>query len=163
MMRRLALALASLAVVGGGCGSGSDDGPAARQPVLPAAVADDLVARSNRVALMLARGDSCAADTHAEALRAATSTAVASGRVPRPLQRQLLDAVTSLAGQTECTPPEPAATPRDGDDTDEEKGRGKGKDKERKDEEKREDKEKEKDEEKREDKEKEKDEKEEDE
>jgi hypothetical protein len=139
MIQRLTIALAALALMGGGCGGSNETAP--RQPSLPPALADELATRSDRVAQTLARGDRCGADAQADELRAAATAASDSGRVPRPLRRELLEAVTSLAGQIECPRPEPAPAQAEEDkDEDEDegegkKGKGKGKGKDKHDEE----------------------------
>jgi hypothetical protein len=131
MIQRLTILLASLALIAGGCGA--SDESALQQPLLPPVLADELAARSDRIAQTLARGDECGADAQADELRRAATAAVDSGRVPRPLRRELLDAVAALADQIACTPPAPAAAEEeeedkeDKEDKDDEKDEGKDK------------------------------------
>jgi hypothetical protein len=118
MIQRLTILLASLALIAGGCGA--SDESALQQPLLPPVLADELAARSDRIAETLARGDECGADAQADELRRAATAAVDSGRVPRPLRRELLDAVTALADQIACTPPAPAAAEEEEEEEEEE-------------------------------------------
>lgn len=106
------------------CG-GEERAPA---PKLPAAVAEQLAARSDAVAERLDDGDSCAARSEAEALQAEAIAAVNEQRIPRRFQEELLGSATALVESIElCVPDEEAATEdEDDEDEDDDEGRGKG-------------------------------------
>ena len=104
MKRLFALALLVL-VVAGGCGSTTR--PRAQQPKLPALVAEQLAARSDKVAEALDRGDSCTALDEARRLQRDTVAAINAGRVPGPYQEQLGSSVADLVERITCVPPAP--------------------------------------------------------
>jgi hypothetical protein len=95
---------------------------------IPARTADDLAARSDRVAIALARGDRCEADWLAEEL---VTAADAAADVPPDYRDELLVSARSLADRIDCPPPQrPLTTDEDDEDDDDdegERGRGKGK------------------------------------
>jgi hypothetical protein len=92
----------------------------ADEPRLPAAVASELAARSNRVADLLAAGDVCGAAVAADELQTATVDAINRGGVPGPFQEELTGAVNGLVNEVNCPPP-PQQTEEDHE------GKGKGK------------------------------------
>lgn len=125
--RRAALA-ASIALVAAGCGGGRESAP---PPRLPAALAEDLAARSDHVAELLAAGDRCGARATADLLSASVVEAINSGRVPAPFQEELGSAAAALAARITCVPPTPAPVAPSGDEDGANgnghgKGRGKG-------------------------------------
>jgi hypothetical protein len=104
----LALPLLALALAGCG-GSGGDAGR------LPADLGARLARGSERVSAALRAGDSCRAAAAARSLRASATAAIASGRVPVPLQRELGTRVEALADAIVCVraapPPPPPPSP----------------------------------------------------
>jgi hypothetical protein len=78
---------------------------------LPAAIAADLAARSDRVAAALAAGDTCAAAAQAGQLRGRVVAAINAGRVPAPLQEDVAGAANSLVERIRCVPPPPPPPP----------------------------------------------------
>lgn len=129
--RRASIAAAAALVVAAGCGGSTEPD---REPRLPAALASELAARSDRVAAALTRGDDCSAEARVRELQAATREALDAGAVPPPFRRPLRASVEDLAARIRCPPPAPppAAEPGQGDDRDDEvdegKGGGRGKD-----------------------------------
>ena len=133
--RRRSLAVSStacsalfLALFAGGCGAtGADGGESATTRLaLPAALADELARRADRVAVLAAAGAYAEARATAIELRDSVVAASDDGRIPAPLAGELLGAVDRLLGQipvAEETPPEEDEKEDDGDD----KGNGKGK------------------------------------
>jgi hypothetical protein len=114
-----------------GCG-GEEHRPA---PLLPAAVAADLAARSDSVAARLEEQDDCGARSEAQRLQSDAIAAVNAGRVPHAFQEELLASVNALVEAIECVPPPPATEEEDEekeaeekDDEKDDEGRGKGKD-----------------------------------
>jgi hypothetical protein len=104
------LACAGAAACGGGsAGSGSQS---ARAPVIPRALATDLAARADAVAVSLDAQRGCAALDQARRLGTAVDAAIAAGRVPSALQPQLQATATRLIAGIRCVPPPPAASPR---------------------------------------------------
>jgi hypothetical protein len=101
------LACAGAAACGGGS-AGSASQPA-RGPVIPRAVATDLAARADSVAVSLDAQRGCAARDQARRLSTAVDAAIAAGRVPAALQPQLQATATRLAGRIRCVPPPPPA------------------------------------------------------
>ena len=100
------------------------------QPRLPAAVASDLAARSDRVAELLAAGDQCGAAHAADELQTATIQAIERGQVPPEFQEELTAAANALVNEVNCPPPPEEA--EEDEDKDEDEGededKGKGKD-----------------------------------
>jgi hypothetical protein len=101
------LACAGAAACGGGS-VGSASQPA-RGPAIPRAVATDLAARADSVAVSLDAQRSCAALDQARRLSTAVGAAIAAGRVPAALQPQLQATATRLVAGIRCVPPPPAA------------------------------------------------------
>jgi hypothetical protein len=104
------------------------------EPRLPAAVASDLAARSDRVAALLAGNDVCGAAHAADELQAATIAAINAGDVPPPFQEELTAAANALVNEVNCPPPPPPPPPppteaegEEKEGEDEEDGSGKGK------------------------------------
>ena len=105
------------------------------QPRLPAALADDLAARSDRVADLLAAGDQCGAAHAADALQGATLEAINRGDVPGAFQEELTAAAGALVDEVNCPqPPPPPPSDDEADDDgeddkgeDDDDGKGKGK------------------------------------
>ena len=114
---RAACVAAAAALLAGCCGADER----APEPRLPAALASDLAARSDRVAAALARGDACAAHARARELQAATQKALSEGAVPPPFRRPLRSRVDDLVSRIECAPaPPPAAADEREDELEEE-------------------------------------------
>jgi hypothetical protein len=90
---------------------------------IPAPTAENLAARSERVAVALARGDRCEADRLAEEL---VTAAGAAADVSPDYRDELLVSARSLADRIDCPPPTPVTTDEDEDD-DGDRGKGKGK------------------------------------
>lgn len=99
------LACAGAAACGGGS-AGSASQPA-RGPAIPRAIATDLAARADSVAVSLDAQHGCAALDHARQLSTAVDAAIAAGRVPAALQPQLQATATRLVAGIRCTPPPP--------------------------------------------------------
>ena len=99
------LACAGAAACGGGS-AGSASQPA-RAPVIPRALATDLAARADSVAVSLDAQRGCAALDQARRLRTAVDAAIAAGRVPAALQPQLQATATRLVAGIRCVPPPP--------------------------------------------------------
>jgi hypothetical protein len=100
------LACAGAAACGGGS-AGSASQPA-RAPVIPRALAADLAAQADSVAVSLDAQRGCAALDQARRLGTAVDAAIAAGRVPAALQPQLQATATRLVAGIRCTPPPPA-------------------------------------------------------
>jgi len=99
------LACAGAAACGGGsAGSGSQP---ARAPVIPRALATDLAARADAVAVSLDAQRGCAALDQARRLGTAVDAAIAAGRVPAALQPQLQATATRLVAGIRCVAPPP--------------------------------------------------------
>jgi hypothetical protein len=103
------LACAGAAACGGGS-AGSASQPA-RGPSIPRAIATDLAARADSVAVSLDAQHGCAALDQARRLGTAVDAAIAAGRVPAALQPQLQATATRLVAGIRCTPPPPPAKP----------------------------------------------------
>ncbi len=101
------LACAGAAACGGGS-AGSASQPA-RAPVIPRALATDLAAQADAVAVSLDAQHGCAALDQARRLGTAVDAAIATGRVPAVLQPQLQATATRLVAGIRCVPPPPAA------------------------------------------------------
>ena len=104
------LACAAAAACGGGS-AGSASQPA-RGPAIPRAVATDLAAQADSVAVSLDAQHGCAALDQARRLSTAVDAAIAAGRVPAALQPQLQVTATRLVAGIRCTPPPPPAKPK---------------------------------------------------
>ncbi len=100
------LACAGAAACGGGS-AGSASQPASG-PAIPRAIATDLAARADSVAVSLDAQHGCAALDQARRLSSAVDAAIAAGRVPAALQPQLQATATRLVAGIRCTPPPPA-------------------------------------------------------
>jgi hypothetical protein len=100
------LACAGAAACGGGS-AGSASQPA-RGPAISRAVATDLAARADSVAVSLDAQRGCSALDQARRLSAAVDAAIAAGRVPAALQPQLQATASRLVAGIRCTPPAPA-------------------------------------------------------
>ena len=100
------LACAGAAACGGGS-AGSASQPA-RGPAIPRAIATDLAARADSVAVSLDAQRGCAALDQARQLSTAVDAAIAAGRVPAALQPQLRATASRLVAGIRCTPPAPA-------------------------------------------------------
>lgn len=96
---------AALALAIAGCGGGERD--SAPPPRLPPALAQDLAARSDHVAELLAAGDRCGARATANDLSATVVEAINAGRVPTPFQEELGGAASALAARIACVPATP--------------------------------------------------------
>jgi hypothetical protein len=108
MRNRIRMFLLIVACAGAAaCGSGSA-AQSTRSPVIPRALASDLEARADSVAVSLGAQHSCAALDQARQLGTAVDAAIAAGRVPAALQPQLQAATTRLVAGIRCTPPPPA-------------------------------------------------------
>jgi hypothetical protein len=104
------LACAGAAACGGGS-AGSASQPA-RGPLIPRALAADLAAQADSVAVSLDAQRGCAALDQARRLSTAVDAAIAAGRVPAALQPQLQATATRLAAGIRCVPPAPTAKPK---------------------------------------------------
>jgi hypothetical protein len=108
------LACAGAAACGGGsAGSASQS---ARAPVIPRALATDLAAQANAVAVSLDAQRGCAALDQARRLGTAVDAAIAAGRVPAALQPQLQATATRLVAGIRCVPPPPTTQSPPGHD-----------------------------------------------
>ena len=119
-MKRLAF-LALLCVLVSGCGSSAQPRPP--QPKLPALAAEQLAARSDKVAAALDGGDACRALDEARHLQQEALDAINTGRIPAAYQEQLVSSISDLVNRITCVPPEPRH---------EKKEHGHGKDKHKK-------------------------------
>lgn len=72
-------------------------------------LAEDLAARSDHVAELLAAGDRCGARTTADDLSARVVEVINAGRVPPPFQEELGGAAAALAARIICVPATPQA------------------------------------------------------
>lgn len=102
------------ALLAAGCGGSTEEQP----PLLPAALAADLAARSESVARTLGRGDDCAAARRARHLRAAVDRASAEGRIPVDLRRELRRRTSDLLRSIVCVKPPPPPARDDAEDED---------------------------------------------
>jgi hypothetical protein len=108
------LACAGAAACGGGsAGSASQS---ARAPVIPQALATDLAAQADAVAVSLDAQHGCAALDQARRLGTAVDAAIATGRVPAVLQPQLQATPTRLVAGIRCVPPPPPNNQKPGRD-----------------------------------------------
>jgi hypothetical protein len=99
------LACAGAAACGGGS-AGSASQPA-RAPGIPRALATDLAAQADAVAVSLDAQHGCGALDQARRLGTAVDAAITAGRVPAKLQPQLQAAATRLVAGIRCVPPPP--------------------------------------------------------
>lgn len=106
-----------------GCGGGATDRRAPTRPKLPAALANQLAERSDRVAAALTASDLCGARGEATALQHATVQAINARQVPAALQEDLTGTVNDLVDRIQCV----SAPQQDGDEDEHGDGRGKGK------------------------------------
>jgi len=98
----LALIVVAAGLAASGCGSSSSGS-------LPPELARTLAARSDEVARALERGDPCAAERLAVALRLEAGRAVAAGEVPGALAPELRRRTARLAAAITCVAPPPVA------------------------------------------------------
>ena len=102
--RELGAALtAAAALCTAGCGSGAEHS-SAPQPKLPPVLAEDLAARSDRVAAALDAGDPCRALDEARSLQDETIKGINAGRIPGAFQEQLASTVGDLVDRIQCAP-----------------------------------------------------------
>ena len=119
--------LVAVALALTGCGGSTEDAAPPPGPLLPRAVANDLAARSDRVAERLASGDRCAADREADELR--TRAVAVVSKVPPALQEELLSGVNALAERISCpAPPSSGGKGKSGEKDEKEKEKEKEKD-----------------------------------
>jgi len=101
------LACAGAAACGGGsAGSASQS---ARGPAIPWAVATDLAARADAIAVSLDAQNGCTARDQARQLGTAVDAAISAGQVPASLQPQLQATAARLVADIRCAPPAPPA------------------------------------------------------
>jgi hypothetical protein len=100
----IALLVIAAALAASGCGSSTSGS-------LPPDLARALAARSDEVARSLERGDPCAAERLATALRLEAGQAVAAGEVPAALAPELRRRTARLAAAITCVAPPPVAPP----------------------------------------------------
>ena len=113
-----------LAAVAGGCGSG--DERAVPPPLrLPGALATRLASRSDDVARLLERNDSCGALAAAHRLQREAIAAINARQVPPRLQEPLLGAANDLAARIHCVPPPQPAPKEEDEGRNHDRGRGK--------------------------------------
>jgi hypothetical protein len=104
------LACAGAAACGGGsAGSASQS---TRGPAIPSAVAKDLAARADAVAVSLDAQRGCAALDQARQLGTAVDAAISAGQVPASLQPQLQATAARLVAGIRCVPPAPPPKPK---------------------------------------------------
>ncbi|MFN2468852.1 MAG: hypothetical protein ABR521_12060 [Gaiellaceae bacterium] len=122
---------AAAAIALPGCGESEGD-PAG--PLLPRALAGDLAARSDAVAMLAASGRSCEAAAAARRLQRRAESAIAAGAVPAALAGPLGRAIRRLESGLRCVPPlppppspSPPPPPPDAEEEEEEKEKKKKK------------------------------------
>ena len=98
---------ALLAAAGCGGGKPAATTAAAPAPRIPATVAGDLRQRAASIAGALDAGNGCAAQTQAQQLVAAVSTAVKRRQIPHALLVPLTASANDLAARITCLPPQP--------------------------------------------------------
>jgi hypothetical protein len=106
---------------GNGGGGGIEEEEPPPGPTLEPVVAEELAAAADRVADLLAAGDTCGAAHAADDLQDAVVDAVNSGEVPAELQEELAATAGELVDTVNCPPPPET-------ETDREKGDGEGDD-----------------------------------
>jgi cell pole-organizing protein PopZ len=121
------LAAAGCALALAGCGGDSEATPS--EPTIPAPIAEDLAAQSERLADLLAEVRTCDAAHAADALN--DSVEGAAGQIPDALEAELRTVVAELVDTVNCPQPEEEEEEEDEDNG---KGKGKGKDKDEDDE-----------------------------
>lgn len=89
------------AVALAGCGGGE---AAPEEPLIAAAVAEDLAARSDAIADTLGAGDVCSAAQQADELQQAVDQAISSGGVPAAFRASLRETATRLVNEVNCPP-----------------------------------------------------------
>ena len=99
-MRRLGIVIA-LGFAFAGCGGGGESA----QPKLPRQLALAWAQRSDEIAALLDRHDSCRALRAAEALQQQTIQAINTHLVPPVYQEPLQSKVNQLVADIKCTPP----------------------------------------------------------
>jgi hypothetical protein len=104
-IRMIAIILACAGAAACGGGSAGSASPPARGTAIPRAIATDLAARADSVAVSLDAQHGCAALDQARQLSTAVDAAIAAGRVPAALQPQLQATATRLVAGIRCTPP----------------------------------------------------------
>jgi len=110
MRNRIRMIVVILACAGAAaCGDGSAGSASqpARAPVIPRALATDLAAQADAVAVSLDAQHGCAALDQARRLGTAVDAAIAAGRVPAKLQPQLQATAARLVAGIRCVPPPP--------------------------------------------------------
>jgi hypothetical protein len=110
MRNRIRMIVVTLACAGAAaCGGGTADSPSqpAHVPVIARALAVDLAAQADSVAVSLDAQRGCAALDQARRLGTAVDAAIAAGRVPAALQPQLQATTTRLVAGIRCVPPPP--------------------------------------------------------
>jgi hypothetical protein len=124
----VAAAVLTAALAASGCGS---DGSQEESQLLPRALGNDFVRRTENVRATLEDGDGCTALDQAKQLRRAIARAIRQKRVPSELQDELRRRADELASSVVCVQPPPPPPPPiheggddDGED-DEEDDRGK--------------------------------------
>ena len=104
------LACAGAAACGGGsAGSASQS---ASGPAIPRAVATDLAARADAIAVSLDAQNGCTARDQARQLGTAVDAAISAGQVPASLQPQLQATAARLVADIRCAPAPPAKKPK---------------------------------------------------
>jgi hypothetical protein len=111
-VRMIVVILASAGAAACGSGSAGSASQPARGSAIPQAVATDLAAQADSVAVSLEAQHGCAALDQARRLSTAVDAAIAAGRVPAALQPQLQATATRLVAGIRCTPPPPPAKPK---------------------------------------------------
>jgi hypothetical protein len=102
-LRDGAAALIACAAVSGCAGGGSDDSTPPR-PAFAPAVAQELSAAADRVADLLAAGDTCGAAHAADDLQRDVIEAVNAGDVPPAFQEELGAVAAELVNEVNCPP-----------------------------------------------------------
>jgi hypothetical protein len=113
--------LAAAAFLAFGCGS---DGSGDESQQLPSDLGQNLANQSDTVRAKLEEGDDCAALDEARALRDEAESAIAEGRVPAHLRRELRRRANDLVESISCVrappPPPPPPPPTQPDEEEEE-------------------------------------------
>jgi hypothetical protein len=111
-MRALAITAVAVGLALAGCGGGRESGRG-DEPVLPAAVGEDLAARAATVARQLEAGDTCAAAHAADRLNDALRRAIADGDVPERLRVEIQPPVERLVNEVNCEEAPPPEEPEE--------------------------------------------------